>query len=234
MKKTAVISTLPVLLLAACGQPTPPTPQAASSASTPQTEMPADRDLKTIAQLLQEPGWEQTSPGFWERTTAEGRETIYSGALGAERALKDREATLARIKRDLVGREGGAAIIQKMEASVDTLKQDIERARENGRLNPQSVWQCTVQASTQRTTDGPGVKATGYVSCPTSGYHPSGQAVAYTSYDPGGWDEKTGSTYVSVFAKAYGSVGCFAHVNVDASDGWTGEVNGVTRERNYC
>ncbi|MBB5234261.1 hypothetical protein [Deinococcus budaensis] len=86
----------------------------------------------------------------------------------------------------------------------------------------------------QVTTEARGVKATGSVSCPSSAYSLSGQAVAYTSTDPGGWDEKSGRSYLSVFARAYGTSGCFAHVNVDASDGWTGEVNGQTRERPYC
>lgn len=119
MKNRAMLLPLPLLVLAACGQATVPQAQAPATSPT-QAEAPATPALKTFAALLQEPGWQQTSPGSWERTTQDGRETLYAGAAGAERALQDRKATLDRVTRDLAGRPGSAPILEKLQHSVDT------------------------------------------------------------------------------------------------------------------
>lgn len=83
------------LLLAGCGQVTDHQSSVPQEAVTPTTEVPVG--AKTFSEVLREPGWTQTSEGFWERETENGHESIYVGVEGAKQALKQREAIQAKM-----------------------------------------------------------------------------------------------------------------------------------------
>lgn len=200
------------LLMAACGQSTTPT----ANVSTPDTEAPAMTGGKTLGESLQEPGWVQTSEGFWERDTANGHESIYMGANGAKQALIQRQAIQAKMLET-----ASASDRVEMQARFDAQNASLVRASNaKPNLSAQSIDQCTYNQSIQALTAQPGIKATGWINCPQSGYYPTVGGEAHSNYGDNQIFPTKTATSASGQTSMAGTSNCSAYVYTQASDFW--------------
>ena len=217
------------LLMAACGQSTTPlatnpsdTPVA--TAPTPEADTQAMTGGKTFSETLQEPGWVQTSEGFWERTTEQGHESIYMGANGAKKALIQRQAVQAKMLET-----ASAAERVQMQARFDAQNASLMRAANVTKatqpsFSPQSINQCTHDQSIQRLTSQPGIKASAWINYPESGYHPSAGGEAHSNQGSAQANPTQTATSASAFTSISGTSNCSAYTYSEATDFWGYQV----------
>lgn len=132
------------LLLGACGQ-TPVAQVSTSSGSEALQAAHVHPGAKPFGEILKEPGWIQTSEGFWERPTHNGHESIFMGSEGAQRALQEREAFLMRMAQDMAGQPGAEERRARFDSHLAGLRESIERANTHrpGELQLQNIRNCT-------------------------------------------------------------------------------------------
>lgn len=205
------------LLLAGCGQVTDHQSSVPQEAVTPTTEVPVG--AKTFSEVLREPGWTQTSEGFWERETENGHESIYVGVEGAKQALKQREAIQAKMLANAPA-EQKTEMLERFKAQNLSL-QNVINSPEQKTISTQSIFQCTFSQSVQRLTAQPGIKATAWINCPESGYSPNAGAQVQSNQGSNyGWPNRQ-PTSATASTSIPGASGCsgYAFSEATASSG---------------